>query len=202
MVEMHPALTYRRQGTRASSSHAVVPGGWQSCSTGLSALQDGSTASTSGTLAQSCLVEQKTGMLRYIQHAPLLSHMLKKAQRQIPGNPQDISTSDLFVSHPPAYTDPWLLFVKAMLIFGRVTDFNTRGNLRTSIPPSASQNPFGIPGFQTLDHLVCTVFLESLPALYKSSYGLCDSLEGSLDTDLYMVHITPHACVSCVVGMV
>jgi hypothetical protein len=128
--------------------------------------------------------------------------MFNRAQRQIPGNPQDMFTSDLFVVHPPAYTDSWLLFLKAMLMFGRVTDFSTRNNLRASVPPTASQDPFSIPGFETLDHLVCTGFLESLPAIYKSSYGLGDSLDGSLDTDLYMVHIAPHACVYRIVGIV
>jgi hypothetical protein len=105
-------------------------------------------------------------------------------------------TKDLFTSHPLAYTDPFILFVKAMMLFGKVTDYNVRSNLRSSAPPSSSQNPFYLDGFEALDRLVCIDFYEKLPAIYKSSFGLGDSPEGgSLDTDLYMVHVAPHASV-------
>lgn len=53
-----------------------------------------------------------------------------------------------------------------------------------------TQNPFHIPGFQELDSLVTHDFLESLPTSMKH-LGVND--DGSLDTDLYMVHIVPHA---------
>ncbi len=80
------------------------------------------------------------------------------------------------------------------MLFGRVTDFNVRGNLRTNSASSKSQNPFFLPGFEELDSLVCHKFLDSLPPIYKNSNGLGDSPDSTtLDTDLYMVHVIPHA---------
>ncbi|KAJ7038108.1 hypothetical protein C8F04DRAFT_1089586 [Mycena alexandri] len=108
----------------------------------------------------------------------------------VPSNPQDLSTSDVFIRHPPQYTDSFLLLIKAVMLFGRVTDYNVRGNLRAPTAPSKNQNPFFLEGFKELDKLVCTDFLESLPRIFKNNYGVT---EGALDTDLYMVHIVPHA---------
>lgn len=83
------------------------------------------------------------------------------------------------------------------MLFGRVTDYNVRGNLRAPTAPSKNQNPFYLEGFNVLDALVCHDFLENLPQPYKNNTGLTDaSEESSLDTDLYMVHIIPHAYVS------
>lgn len=82
------------------------------------------------------------------------------------------------------------------MLFGRVTDFNVRGNLRAPTAPSKNQNPFFLDGFEALDKLVSTDFLESLPHIYKNNAGVTDTPEGgTLDTDLYMVHIIPHAYV-------
>jgi hypothetical protein len=113
----------------------------------------------------------------------------------VPSNPQDIITEDVFIRHPPQYTDSFLLFIKAVMIFGKVTDFNVRGSLRAGAAPSRNQNPFFLNGFEELDKLVSSDFLNSLPHIYKSNYGVGDAPSGSaLDTDLYMVHIIPHAC--------
>lgn len=80
------------------------------------------------------------------------------------------------------------------MLFGRVTDYNVRGNLRAPTAPSKNQNPFFLEGFDALDKLVCNDFLENLPQMYKNNTGVTDAPEGStLDTDLYMVHIIPHA---------
>jgi hypothetical protein len=82
------------------------------------------------------------------------------------------------------------------MIFGKVTDFNVRGSLRAAAPPSKNQNPFFLAGFEELDKLVSSDFLDSLPHLYKNNHGVSDAPSGStLDTDLYMVHVIPHACV-------
>lgn len=82
------------------------------------------------------------------------------------------------------------------MIFGKVTDFNVRGGLRAAAPPSKNQNPFYLDGFEDLDKLVSSDFLNSLPPIYKNNYGVGDAPSGStLDTDLYMVHIIPHAYV-------
>lgn len=82
------------------------------------------------------------------------------------------------------------------MLFGKVTDFNVRGNLRAPTAPSKNQNPFFLEGFTELDKLVCSDFLEKLPQIFKNNTGVTDLPEGSsLDTDLYMVHIIPHASV-------
>jgi hypothetical protein len=117
-------------------------------------------------------------------------------QVALPSNPQDLSTPDVFVRHPPQYTDSFLLLIKAVMLFGRVTDFNVRGNLRAPTAPSKNQDPFLLDGFKQLDRLVCSDFLDSLPQIYKNNTGVTDAPDGSmLDTDLYMVHIIPHAYV-------
>ncbi|OSD03577.1 hypothetical protein PYCCODRAFT_1434486 [Trametes coccinea BRFM310] len=108
----------------------------------------------------------------------------------VPPNPQGLYSPDLFTHHPPMYTDSFILFLKAVMMFGRVTDYNTRNNLRASAPPSKNQNPFALPGFKELDQLVAIDFLQSLPLEYKHWELTSD---GALDTDLYMVHLVPHA---------
>ena len=97
----------------------------------------------------------------------------------------------MFTQHPPQYTDSFILFLKAVMVFGRVSDYNTRSNLRASAPPSKNQNPFVMPGFEDLDRLVAQDFLHSFPPEYKH-LGVSDD-GGALDTDLYMAHVVPHA---------
>lgn len=80
------------------------------------------------------------------------------------------------------------------MIFGRVTDFNVRGSLRAPTAPSKNQNPFFLNGFEELDKLVSSDFLDSLPQIYKNNYGISEN-SSTPDTDLYMVHIIPHAFV-------
>ncbi|KAF8912753.1 hypothetical protein CPB84DRAFT_1885361 [Gymnopilus junonius] len=117
-----------------------------------------------------------------------------ESETQLPSNPQDISSPDIFTRHPSQYTDSFLLLIKAVMLFGRVTDFNVRGNLRAPTPPSKNQNPFFLPGFTELDKLVYSDFLDSLPPIFRNNTGIVDGPNGSsLDTDLYMVHIIPHA---------
>lgn len=111
----------------------------------------------------------------------------------LPQNPQDLFTEGMLVQHSPQYTDSYILFLKAVMLFGRVTDYNTRSNLRASSPPSKNQNPFMLSGFEELDRLVVQDFLQNLPQEYKH-LGVSDD-GGALDTDLYMAHIIPHAYV-------
>lgn len=119
---------------------------------------------------------------------PLVWTILRPAQSKIAGNPQDLATKDVFIHHPPAYTDSFLLFLKAVMVFGRVTDFNTRTTLRST--PPKTQSPYQTPGFRELDQLLCVDFLEKFPSGYKN-LGFGEN--GSLDTDLYMAHVVPHA---------
>ena len=111
-------------------------------------------------------------------------------QRNVPLNPQDMSQEDLFINHPPEYTDSFLLLIKSIMLFGRVTDYNVRSNLRAPPIVPRNQNPFFNPGFTELDKLVSVDFLENFPAAYKH-LGLSE--DGSMDTDLYLAHLLPHA---------
>ncbi|KAH9950496.1 hypothetical protein B0H21DRAFT_537444 [Amylocystis lapponica] len=108
----------------------------------------------------------------------------------IASNPQNLKTKDVFIRHPPLYTDSFLLFLKSVMLFGRVTDYNTRTGLHNGVP-SRNQNPFHLPNFEELDQLVCLDFLEHFPPDYKH-LGVGED-GGSVDTDLYMAHIVPHA---------
>lgn len=81
------------------------------------------------------------------------------------------------------------------MMFGRVTDFNVRGNLRAPTAPSQHQDPFALPGFREMDNLVQHDFLQNLPHIYRFNIGITD-VSGSaqcVDTDLYMVHMIPYA---------
>ncbi|KAG2023389.1 nuclear protein [Coprinopsis cinerea AmutBmut pab1-1] len=115
--------------------------------------------------------------------------------RQIPSNTQHLGQADVYTRHPPQYTDSFLLLIKAVMLFGKVTDFNVRGNLRAPTAPSKNQNPFSLAGFKELDQLVCEDFIANLPQIFRTNNGVTQSPDGgsTLDTDLYMVHIIPHA---------
>ncbi|KAG1755187.1 uncharacterized protein EDB91DRAFT_278719 [Suillus paluster] len=116
------------------------------------------------------------------------------SEQLMPSNPQDMCTEDVFTTHLPKYTDSFLLLIKAIMMFGRVTDFNVRGNLRAPTAPSKFQDPFQLPGFVDLDRLVYSDFLENLPSMFKmTSANELPGSHSSVDTDLYMVHIIPHA---------
>lgn len=105
-----------------------------------------------------------------------------------------MSTDNIFIRHHPQYTDSFLIFLKAVLLFGRVTDFNVRGTLRAPTAPSKNQNPFFITGFRELHDLLSSQFLESIPMLFRNYAVVTDAAEGShVDTDLYMAHVVPHA---------
>jgi hypothetical protein len=63
---------------------------------------------------------------------------------------------------------------------------------------SRIQNPFLISGFEELDRLVSVDFIASLPPHFKTSFNDLESMYGGggLDTDLYLVHLIPHAYVT------
>ena len=113
----------------------------------------------------------------------------------MPDNPQDLTTLNVFTEHPSQYTDSFILLIKAMMLFGRVTDFGVRANLRATALHPEAQNPFRLPGFEELDRLTSVDFLAHISQRYKNSLGDQDTLYGGggLDTDLYMVHLVPHA---------
>jgi hypothetical protein len=57
------------------------------------------------------------------------------------------------------------------MLFGRVTDFGVRTNLRAP-PMSRIQNPFLIPEFEELDRLVSVDFIASFPPHFKTSFNV------------------------------
>ncbi|KAH9837136.1 uncharacterized protein C8Q71DRAFT_796541 [Rhodofomes roseus] len=113
-----------------------------------------------------------------------------ESESDFPSNPQNLASLHLYTRHEPQYTDSFNLFLKAVMLFGRVTDFNTRNRLRSGLP-SKNQNPFHLPGFQELDRLVCADFLESFPQQYKH-LGIGGDM-ANFDSDLYMARIVPYA---------
>jgi len=117
-----------------------------------------------------------------------------ETNQAMPDNPQNLFTPNVFTSHPEEYTDSFLLLIKAMMLFGRVTDFGVRSNLRASAL-SRIQNPFAMPGFEELDRLVSTGFVTSFPPRFRNAFSELESMYGGggLDTDLYLVHLVPHA---------
>lgn len=80
------------------------------------------------------------------------------------------------------------------MLFGKVTDFTVRMNLHGQI--LGSSNIKSSPAFQALDRLVAVDFLANLPQGYKNCLGVGDpSGRTNIDTDLYLVHLIPHAYV-------
>ena len=80
------------------------------------------------------------------------------------------------------------------MLFGKVTDYTVRLNLGRKHPAIKGEDVRLSSGFRALDRLVSVEFLASLPNTYKSCLGVGDSPDGSnIDTDLYLVHLIPHA---------
>jgi hypothetical protein len=105
----------------------------------------------------------------------------------------------VFTNHPLAYTDSFILLIKAVMLFGKVTDYNNEYQLENPASPLRTEDPFQHRGFRALEKLVAVDFLESLPLQYKEYLNRVDQSPETqeLDTDLYMVHLIPHACVDC-----
>lgn len=81
------------------------------------------------------------------------------------------------------------------MLFGRVTDRNVRHQLRT--PPSDEWDDGNLSeDFRALDKLITRDFPESIPANFKNYLQNPEESQTGVDTDLYMVYLTPHACVS------
>ncbi|KAG8748519.1 hypothetical protein FRC10_003652 [Ceratobasidium sp. 414] len=106
-------------------------------------------------------------------------------------NPQKAHDPAFFLSHQIGYTDPYILLIKATLLFGRVTDYNMAVDNRSS---RRSADPRDTAVFRALDRLVAVDFLQSLPVEYKSCLGVGENPDGTMvDADLYLVHVLPFA---------
>ncbi|TDL28495.1 hypothetical protein BD410DRAFT_226567 [Rickenella mellea] len=109
--------------------------------------------------------------------------------------PQDLASDNFFTDHPPEMTDSFLLFIKAVMLFGKVTNYNNRWQLRTPADPAMWGNPFESDELTVLDKLVSSGFIESLPPTYKNYLETLSQSPGLgvVDSDLFMVHVIPHA---------
>jgi len=139
--------------------------------------------------------------LRYIDFDNEVSSVLVHAYTLIlifpkvimDSNPQDLSAEATLIVHPPQYTDSFILLIKACMLFGKITDYTVRLRLRSS-PMAKGEDIRLTSGFRALDRLVGVEFLNSLPAGFRNSLGVGEVPDGSnVDTDLYLVHLIPHA---------
>ena len=81
------------------------------------------------------------------------------------------------------------------MLFGKVTDYTVRSNLRPSMAFKGEDMRL-TSGFRALDRLVAIEFLSSLPHAYRNCLGVGEAPDGTnIDTDLYLVHLIPHALV-------
>jgi hypothetical protein len=84
--------------------------------------------------------------------------------------------------------------IKAIMLFGKVTDYNVRSQLRLPATPAKTDDPTMSPGFKALDNLVANDFLASLPLAYQDCLGhIIDPIQMTIDTDLFLLHMVPHA---------
>lgn len=106
-----------------------------------------------------------------------------------------MSSVDLYITHLPDYTDSFILLLKAIMLYGEVTDFNYQLQLRLPATPAKTDDPLQYPEFIELDKLAAEDFLAHLPHEFKDCFGYqIEPLATlSIDTDLYALHLVPHA---------
>ncbi|KZW00677.1 hypothetical protein EXIGLDRAFT_133844 [Exidia glandulosa HHB12029] len=109
-------------------------------------------------------------------------------------NPQSLWTHAVLTTHPPHHTDPLLLLIKACMLFGRVTDYNSRSAVHNPAPTTSSHDRRNEREFVALDQLIFKDFLNNLPIGYRNCLGVGENPDGTaIDTDLYLVHVIPYA---------
>lgn len=77
------------------------------------------------------------------------------------------------------------------MLFGLVTDHNSEVQLESA--STRLEDPMRHQRFRTLDRLCGDDFLSSLPPDYKNHLYNMHQNPDNIDTDLFMVHIVPHA---------
>ena len=107
----------------------------------------------------------------------------------------------MLVTHPPALTDSFTLYVKGTILLGQVKAFNGRFRYRYSrglglavndAPKTVEPTPLDpktTSEFGTLD-LNIQAFIASIPKDLKDPVGL--QTGAKLDPILYMAHMIPH----------
>lgn len=106
-----------------------------------------------------------------------------------------MSSANLYITHPPDYTDSFILLLKAIMLYGEVTDFNYLLQLRLPATPAKTDDPLQFDEFIELDKLTAEDFLANLPHEFKDclGYQIEPLTTMSIDTDLYALHVVPHA---------
>ncbi|CED84420.1 Transcription factor domain, fungi [Phaffia rhodozyma] len=103
-------------------------------------------------------------------------------------NPQTLASEDLFINHPPQFTDAFILSIKALVLLARVKHFNRRelryveGSDSNENGPIV-QNPRNNPKFQTLNANVMG-FMTTLPKEFREPV----KANGSVCKDTILVH--------------
>jgi hypothetical protein len=128
---------------------------------------------------------------------------------EIPSHPQTLHSESLYTRHPLHYTDPYILFLKSVMLFGRITDYTVRMGIRAPLmnhgktddsspfyhglspnaqttrfshratSPAVGGDPRDAPGFRSLDCLVAVDFINNFPPNYRSCLGVGDGADGS-----------------------
>jgi len=99
----------------------------------------------------------------------------------------------VLITHSQEYTDSFILLIKATVLFGRVTDFNVRSGLRSNGTDEKNEGVTKTSTFINLDKLVTSDFITSLPPGFRNPIGGNGGDGSHIDTDLYLVHLLPHA---------
>jgi hypothetical protein len=51
----------------------------------------------------------------------------------MPSHPQTLHSEHMYIHHPINYTDPFILFLKSVMLFGRITDYSVRMGIRAPL---------------------------------------------------------------------
>ena len=93
----------------------------------------------------------------------------------------------MIVTHPPAITDSFTLYIKASYLLGRVKMFNGRFKNQFEDGLPSGMDPRESAAFQMLDNSI-TEFKLSVPKDYREP----TTSDGKLDPILYLALVLPH----------
>ena len=88
---------------------------------------------------------------------------LRSLQLEVPPNPQTLHTPAVFIRHPIAYTDSYILFLKSVMLFGRVTDYTVRMGIRSPLVNYGRYEPVSSPGMTGITPPTSAMGLGSPP---------------------------------------
>ncbi|KAG8811590.1 hypothetical protein FRC19_003714 [Serendipita sp. 401] len=80
-----------------------------------------------------------------------LSYAHYEAMIDMPPNPQTLHSDSVYTRHPFEYTDSYLLFLKGVMLFGRITDYAVRMGIRAPLLAHGQQGTYGHDGQSPLN---------------------------------------------------